>query len=86
MTYLHEAHTAQQKETPQMSKKKILFSNDFGSLNVGDPAKRSSLILYFPLLEKKGMKAQKPITRENMQENKTWLWEAMTTPYREGGE
>jgi hypothetical protein len=62
----HEAHPTQQKETPQMSKKLFLFSNDFGSLNVGDPAKRSSLILYFPFRNRKGMKAQKLITRENM--------------------
>jgi hypothetical protein len=42
---LHEAHPTQQKETPQMSSLLFMFSNDFGSLNVGDPAKRSSLIL-----------------------------------------
>jgi hypothetical protein len=35
------------------------------------------------------MKAQKTYHQgkyDNMQENKTWLWEAMTTSYREGGE
>ncbi len=48
------------KHTPPNKKKHLkcqfflfLFSNDFGSLNVGDPAKRSSLILSFPLLEQK---------------------------------
>ncbi len=56
---LHEAHPAQQKETPQMSIFYFLFSNDFGSLNVGDPAKRSSLILYFALLEQKRDEAPK---------------------------
>ncbi len=59
----------------------FLFSNDFGSLNVGDRAKKSSLILYFPLLEQK--RGWRPKTYhqgkyDNMQENKTWLREAMT--------
>lgn len=86
---LHKAHPAQQKETPQMSIFLFLFSNDFGSLNIGDPAKRSSLILYFPLLEQKrdeGPKTYHQGKYDNMQENKTWLWEAMMTSYREGGE
>jgi hypothetical protein len=36
-------------------------------LNVGDPAKRSSLILYFPLLDQiRDEGPKKLITRENM--------------------
>jgi hypothetical protein len=63
---LHKAHPAQQKETPQMSIFLFLFSNDFGSLNIGDPAKRSSLILYFPLLEQKRDEGPKTYHQENM--------------------